>query len=78
MATLIYVPFQPERENATIYVNEHPPTVEAESEWVYTDNAVNQFGLKKPVDKQWRKKAPKHWVDNGWVREKDSEQLKLF
>ncbi|OMF70484.1 hypothetical protein [Paenibacillus glucanolyticus] len=78
MAELIYIPFHPESPNATIYFNEKPLMIAAESEWIYSKYAIDRWRISKPVPKQFRKEAPSKWVENGWVEEKEVVQLTLF
>lgn len=79
MSSLIYVPSRPEGNSAIVYVDEQPPTITAETEWIYTKNAIDRWDLRKPVPKQFRKEAPIHWFENGWVTEKETvHQMALF
>jgi hypothetical protein len=78
LAKIIYEPFVPDGKSCRVYVDENPEVVTAHSEWVYSKQTINQFKLTKPVPSQYQKNAPKHWVDNGWLDEKDVVQLTLF
>jgi len=74
----IYEPLWPERNSYKVYRDKEPDLVTAFSEWTYTNQAKNEFGLIKPIPSQYKKNAPKNWFDNGWIREKSEVQLTLF
>lgn len=77
MTKALRVPMVPGSKTAKAYVGEVPALVEAISEWIFSEMAIERFRLSKPVPVEYRKHAPKHWVDNGWVEELDG-QIDLF
>lgn len=77
MAKALSVPMVPGSKTAKTYAGEVPALVEALSEWIYSEIAIDRFRLSTPVPAEYRKRAPKHWVDNGWVEELDG-QIDLF
>ncbi|MNW69716.1 hypothetical protein D3C74_487870 [compost metagenome] len=70
----------PECQSGIVHTqNDKPDFVEARSEWIYTDKAIEQLKLNKPINKRFSKNAPRRWLVDGWIREKyEEEQLTLF
>lgn len=77
MTRVLSVPMVPGSQTLKEYAGGVPPLVEALSEWIYSEVAIERFRLKIPIPIEYRKYAPKHWVDNGWVEELDG-QIDLF
>lgn len=76
---VIFEPFQPECQSGLVHVNEEPDFIEAQSEWIYTDQAIKELNLSRPFPNRFKKNAPRRWIVNGWIREKcGEEQLTLF